>query len=180
VIRDGSTATHLYRIAQEAVTNCGPPWEGAPDRYQPRQSHGRIALAIEDDGVGLPNRGSRVPAWDADYGARAMILAGSFRLNRTRPEHACHVFAARVHSSFRARTGFRGMSASPFGKRKVFLVDDHPLVREWLTNLINQQSDLVVCARRKARRMHCKPSPNRNLTSRSSTFRLKTLRALNW
>jgi len=30
-------------------------------------------------------------------------------------------------------------------KRKVFLVDDHPLVREWLTNLINQQSDLAVC-----------------------------------
>jgi DNA-binding NarL/FixJ family response regulator len=24
-------------------------------------------------------------------------------------------------------------------------VDDHPLVREWLTNLINQQSDLSVC-----------------------------------
>jgi len=30
-------------------------------------------------------------------------------------------------------------------KRRVFLVDDHPLVREWLTNLINQQKDLVVC-----------------------------------
>jgi len=30
-------------------------------------------------------------------------------------------------------------------KRRVFIVDDHPLVREWLTNLINQQSDLVVC-----------------------------------
>jgi DNA-binding NarL/FixJ family response regulator len=30
-------------------------------------------------------------------------------------------------------------------KRKVFIVDDHPLVREWLTNLINQQSDLAVC-----------------------------------
>ena len=27
----------------------------------------------------------------------------------------------------------------------MFLVDDHPLVREWLTTLINQQSDLVVC-----------------------------------
>jgi DNA-binding NarL/FixJ family response regulator len=33
----------------------------------------------------------------------------------------------------------------PNQKRRVFLVDDHPLVREWLTNLINQQSDLVVC-----------------------------------
>lgn len=30
-------------------------------------------------------------------------------------------------------------------KRTVFLVDDHPLVREWLTNLINQQPDLFVC-----------------------------------
>ena len=30
-------------------------------------------------------------------------------------------------------------------KRRVFLVDDHPLVREWLTGLINQQSDLEVC-----------------------------------
>ena len=30
-------------------------------------------------------------------------------------------------------------------KKKVFLVDDHPLVREWLTNLINQQPDLAVC-----------------------------------
>jgi len=30
-------------------------------------------------------------------------------------------------------------------KAKIFLVDDHPLVREWLTNLIHQQSDLVVC-----------------------------------
>ena len=30
-------------------------------------------------------------------------------------------------------------------KKKIFLVDDHPLVREWLTNLIDQQTDLVVC-----------------------------------
>lgn len=30
-------------------------------------------------------------------------------------------------------------------QRRVFLVDDHPLVREWLTNLIHQQPDLEVC-----------------------------------
>ena len=30
-------------------------------------------------------------------------------------------------------------------KVKIYLVDDHPLVREWLTNLIHQQPDLVVC-----------------------------------
>ncbi len=30
-------------------------------------------------------------------------------------------------------------------KHQIFLVDDHPLVREWLTNLVNQQPDLAVC-----------------------------------
>jgi DNA-binding NarL/FixJ family response regulator len=30
-------------------------------------------------------------------------------------------------------------------KNKILLVDDHPLVREWLANLINEQSDLHVC-----------------------------------
>jgi DNA-binding NarL/FixJ family response regulator len=35
--------------------------------------------------------------------------------------------------------------SEPVNKQKVFLVDDHPLVREWLTSLINQEEDLVVC-----------------------------------
>ena len=30
-------------------------------------------------------------------------------------------------------------------KRRIFIVDDHPLVRDWLKNLINQQPDLEVC-----------------------------------
>lgn len=30
-------------------------------------------------------------------------------------------------------------------RTKVFLVDDHPLVREWLTQLIQRESDLAVC-----------------------------------
>lgn len=30
-------------------------------------------------------------------------------------------------------------------KRRIFLVDDHPLVREGLTNLINGQDDLIIC-----------------------------------
>jgi DNA-binding NarL/FixJ family response regulator len=32
----------------------------------------------------------------------------------------------------------------PVSRRRVFIVDDHPLVREGLANLINQQSDLTV------------------------------------
>ena len=30
-------------------------------------------------------------------------------------------------------------------KNKILLVDDHPLVREWLANLINEETDFEVC-----------------------------------
>src|SRR5215472_14976196 len=47
------------------------------------------------------------------------------------------------------RIKFRDMnSESPVTtvrRRRIFLVDDHPLVREGLTNLINEQNDLIVC-----------------------------------
>jgi len=36
-------------------------------------------------------------------------------------------------------------------RRRVFLVDDHPLVREWLANVINQQADLMVCGQTEGR-----------------------------
>ena len=36
-------------------------------------------------------------------------------------------------------------------RRKVFLVDDHPLVREWLANVIDQQADLMVCGQAEGR-----------------------------
>src|SRR6476619_8281120 len=45
------------------------------------------------------------------------------------------------------------MNPSPFGtvarKSRVFIVDEHPLVREGLTNLINGQDDLIVCGEAK-------------------------------
>jgi DNA-binding NarL/FixJ family response regulator len=45
------------------------------------------------------------------------------------------------------------MNPSPSGtvarKSRVFIVDDHPLVREGLTNLINGQGNLIVCGEAK-------------------------------
>lgn len=34
--------------------------------------------------------------------------------------------------------------------QKIFIVDDHPLVREWLGTLINQRSDMCVCGEAEA------------------------------
>ena len=37
------------------------------------------------------------------------------------------------------------MKESATTRHRILIVDDHPLVREWLTTLINQQPDLVIC-----------------------------------
>ena len=42
-----------------------------------------------------------------------------------------------------------GTSGTTARKHRVFIVDDHPLVREGLTNLINGQNDLTVCGEAK-------------------------------
>src|SRR6201995_921656 len=40
---------------------------------------------------------------------------------------------------------------SVYARQRVFIVDDHPLVREWLANVINQQWDLMVCGESESR-----------------------------
>ena len=40
---------------------------------------------------------------------------------------------------------------SAHARQRVFIVDDHPLVREWLANVINQQWDLTVCGESEGR-----------------------------
>ena len=42
-----------------------------------------------------------------------------------------------------------GISGTVTRKHSVFIVDDHPLVREGLANLINRQNDLIVCGEAK-------------------------------
>jgi DNA-binding NarL/FixJ family response regulator len=42
-----------------------------------------------------------------------------------------------------------GTSGIETCKHSVFIVDDHPLVREGLTNLINGQNDLIICGEAK-------------------------------
>jgi DNA-binding NarL/FixJ family response regulator len=36
-------------------------------------------------------------------------------------------------------------AAKSVARKSVFIVDDHPLVQEWLSGLINEQPDLEVC-----------------------------------
>jgi signal transduction histidine kinase len=56
---DSRLATHLYRIAQEAVSNAVRHSRARNIRITLDQENGEIALRIEDDGTGLPAEAAR-------------------------------------------------------------------------------------------------------------------------
>jgi DNA-binding NarL/FixJ family response regulator len=39
----------------------------------------------------------------------------------------------------------KALPPKPPAISRIFIVDDHPLVREWMANLISQETDLVIC-----------------------------------
>jgi signal transduction histidine kinase len=69
LVPDAATATHLYRIAQEAVTNAMR--HGKANRIDISLSHrnSQIVLTIEDDGIGLSE------TWDSGPGVGTRIMA---------------------------------------------------------------------------------------------------------
>lgn len=80
-IGDAATATHLYRVAQEAVNNAIR--HGKPKQIVISLSHfkERIELTIEDDGAGLPDDWQKSPGLGTRIMAyRAAMIGGTFSL----------------------------------------------------------------------------------------------------
>jgi signal transduction histidine kinase len=69
LIHNAAAATHLYRIAQEGVSNAIR--HGKPRRIDISltERNGRVTLTIEDDGVGLPE------TWQKNQGLGTRIMA---------------------------------------------------------------------------------------------------------
>lgn len=81
LIHNDAAATHLYRIAQEAVRNAIR--HGKPRRIGINLSEGdgRVSLSVEDDGVGLPESGPRSPGLGIRIMAhRAAMIQGAFSI----------------------------------------------------------------------------------------------------
>jgi signal transduction histidine kinase len=69
LVRDASTATHLYRIAQEAVSNAIRHGKAGRIDISLANRNGGITLAVEDDGAGLPD------TWQTNQGLGTRIMA---------------------------------------------------------------------------------------------------------
>jgi signal transduction histidine kinase len=79
LIEDDATATHLYRIAQEAVRNAMLHSKCRRIDITLSESGGAVKLTVEDDGIGLPE--TAVPGGGLGIrimAHRASIIGGSF------------------------------------------------------------------------------------------------------
>ena len=132
-IGDSFAATHLYRIAQEAITNAIKHGHAQAVAVSLERVDGRLRLTVRDDGIGIPEPAQRHPGMGLRIMAhRAAVMGGTFEARSMIPRGTV-VMCER---------------ASPMtgtAPTRVFVVDDHPLVRESLTGLIERQPDLCVC-----------------------------------
>lgn len=81
LIHDDAAATHLYRIAQEAVRNALQ--HGKPKRVgiTLAESGGVVTLTVEDDGVGVPERAEKSDGLGIRIMAhRAAMIDGTFAI----------------------------------------------------------------------------------------------------
>jgi signal transduction histidine kinase len=79
LIHDDAVATHLYRIAQEAVRNAIQHGKPANIGISLSENASKLTLTVEDDGAGLPESGPQAGGLGIRIMAhRAAMLGGSF------------------------------------------------------------------------------------------------------
>ena len=82
------TATTLYRIAQEALTNAVRHAQARSVRLELRMEDGQAVLRVEDDGRGIPEEALRSPDSLGIIGMRerAALVDGKLRVEARRPQ----------------------------------------------------------------------------------------------
>ena len=90
LIQDSSVATHLFRIAQEAVTNAIKGGRAKQISMQLRERGGKIILSIHDNGRGYPNPPPRQGMGLKIMAYRARMIDGILR-TKSRVHHGTRV-----------------------------------------------------------------------------------------
>ena len=149
-IRDVGVATHLYHIAQEAVNNALRHGRAHSIVLSLGRENGSGILRVEDDGIGLRDRPARHPGLGLRIMSyRANMVGGTLEVRSGVPNgHSGQlpVSVAELRQEDRRMSQAAAFARAPVGRRhRVFVVDDHPIVRQGLALLIDQEPDLVVC-----------------------------------
>jgi signal transduction histidine kinase len=84
-VRDATTATQLYRIAQEATTNAVKHARPTSIDIELARNGQRLTLAVSDDGSGFPDKLPNPPGLGLRLMAHgATLIGGKFSVQRNR------------------------------------------------------------------------------------------------
>jgi signal transduction histidine kinase len=84
-VRDSTTATQLYHIAQEAVTNAAKHAHANRITIELAQKGQRLTLVVSDDGKGFPDKLPDPPGLGLRLMAHgAALIGGKFSVQRNR------------------------------------------------------------------------------------------------
>lgn len=84
-VRDSTTATQLYHIAQEAVLNAVKHANASKIDIRLSHGHGKLDLTVADDGIGFPNKLPNPPGLGLRLMAHgAALIGGKFAVDRNR------------------------------------------------------------------------------------------------
>ena len=138
LVPSNAVATHLYRIAQEAITNAVKHGRARSVVVSLSRSRSSATLAIADNGAGFPRdirtvqgMGLRIMQYRADTIGATLTIDGANRKGRR--------FS--VNSS-----------SNDMEKVTVLLADDHIVVREGLRMLVEIEGDIEVVGEAKTGR----------------------------
>jgi signal transduction histidine kinase len=85
-VADNFAATHLYRIAQEAITNAIKHGHAASVSVSLERMNGHVKLTVRDDGVGIPEPTQRRLGMGLRIMAhRAAVMGGTFEARAVSP-----------------------------------------------------------------------------------------------
>ncbi len=154
---EGSAETsHLYYIAREAVNNAVKHGHAHNIIVALRGQGSMITLEVTDDGIGfdMTNRGRQGTGLSImQY--RAWIIGGALSISKNTGGGTRISCVIRQQESFAREAAGQSLqkmyTAGERSKDKfgILVVDDHPIVRQGLSQIINREEDLFVCGEAK-------------------------------
>jgi len=108
-VPDHAVATHLFRIAQEAVSNAIKHGKATHIVIQLKKSYDRVCVMVKDNGSGLPTEVSKSKGMGLRImQSRAGMIGGNLTIENNRGKGACVVCSIALKTPLRRKENPRG------------------------------------------------------------------------
>ena len=148
LLADAFVAGHLYRIAQEAVNNALKHARAKTVKIRLARADSALLLEITDDGDGLAKGRSATRGGGLGLGVmhhRASAIGAELTVDSKRGKGVTiRLPPPAPIEKLKSPPKKNAPTAPAVPRRSILLVDDHPLMRAGLAQLIDRQADLRV------------------------------------